>query len=143
MYGISIENYDSFAVVRNPAERLISAMYRDKIKNVQVFLNDIKYRINSNDPKMNKEYCHYKTQVSLTKGVNNLIDFKLLDKEIAPYINLLNDGARKNKVNKNQSKDPKKYSNFKEIVLKNNISLIEEIYYDDFLLYDKVKLQEE
>jgi len=144
VYDLDVSNYEAFAFVRNPIDRIVSGLYRKKIKDVESFLSTIKKSLTDNSPEMYKKFCHFQTQASLIDGMKleNLIDVKYLssNKKVKNYIEKLNRGKKNSCINKNESSNQGKdsYKEFKMKIINNFSKDISDIYREDLLLYNKI-----
>lgn len=142
LYDTDISHYNSFAVIREPEERIISALYRDKISinNINSFLLDIKRKSDYKKPIMYSKFSHYKRQKDLIEGTKNLIKFENIENDLIYYIDLLNNNKKTNlsSVNKNKSKNIDKYNEYKSEIRKKYKKIIFDIYEEDFYLYNNL-----
>ena len=151
VYNLDISDYDSFSIIRDPIDRITSAMYRKIVKpeDSLEFLSKVERCLKSKDPEMYNRYAHFRTQKELSEGVSNLIDFKNFESETKHYLDILNEGKdpKELKIEKNSSKNrPEmaqkidKYNRYREKILLRCGAKIGELYADDFLLYKSLKL---
>lgn len=146
----NIDEYLSLGILRNPVDRFFSAFLNrqyvnKKIKDKDVFNRDVNGFLNTlkkiKSPEIyDGKYCHYRSQVELLKGVDNIYLFENLNHKIPDICQTLSYNyqsfTKVKKENKNRNKDYKKW---KEVIKLDTIKNIQKYYLEDLRLYEKIK----